>query len=205
MHQTNGSTIAHLKSGKFGVTSVGLERLVKEFSYGCYVCNKDRLVTFTQMLGKLSVKKKIDTKPFTDLSIDPLGHVYVKAHKKARIQVKMYPLIAMCRQMGACQVLMMEESKAVDVTLALLRVENRFGIKIERWRVDAGKNLIEGNLNPCIDGKWSEKHNEGQRLFDAMTMVKHAVNSQFRNYLERATCIIKKWMRQASSVRNSKA
>ena len=36
MHRTNGSTIAHLRSGKFGITSVGLERLIREFSYGCY-------------------------------------------------------------------------------------------------------------------------------------------------------------------------
>ena len=60
--------------------------------------------------------------------------------------------------------------------------------------VDAGTNLLGQNINPEVKG--SEK----KRLFEIMTTVAHPVNSQFRNYCERNTSIIKKWMRQATMI-----
>ena len=35
MHRTNGSTVAYLSSGKFGVTTKGIERYIQDFSFGC--------------------------------------------------------------------------------------------------------------------------------------------------------------------------
>ena len=61
---------------------------------------------------------------------------------------------------------------------------------------DSGNNLLEQNINPEIKKElWEEKVKEKKRLFAAMTTVAHPVNSQFRNYCERNTSIIKKWMR----------
>ena len=60
--------------------------------------------------------------------------------------------------------------------------------------VDAVTNLLILNINPELQG--SDK----KRLFGIMTTVAHPVNSQFRNYCERNTSIIKKWMRQATMI-----
>ena len=56
-------------------------------------------------------------------------------------------------------------------------------------------------MNRETKGKlWEEKGKERKRLFDCMTTVAHPANSQFRNYCERNTIIIKKWMRQGTLV-----
>ena len=44
-----------------------------------------------------------------------------------------------------------------------------------------------------------EKGSDRDRLF-IMTTVTHPGNSQFRNYCERNTVIVKKWMRQATMI-----
>ena len=54
-------------------------------------------------------------------------------------------------------------------------------------------------MNRETKGKlWEEKGKERKRLFDCMTTVAHPANSQFRNYCERNTRIVKRWMRQAT-------
>ena len=88
----------------------------------------------------------------------------------------------------------MEGMETSDVILALLRLENRFGITLEKVTVDAGTNLLGQNINPELQGS------DRKRLFGIMTTIAHPVNSQFRNYCERNTAIIKKWIRQATMI-----
>ena len=52
---------------------------------------------------------------------------------------------------GAVIILIMEESKTKDIILALLRLENRWG-QIHLITKDAGTNVLEGNLNPIVEG-----------------------------------------------------
>ena len=66
-----------------------------------------------------------------------------------------------CRITCASQVCLIEGSETSDVILALLRLENRFGTTIRMVTVDAGKNLLEQNLNPETKGElWEEKGKE---------------------------------------------
>ena len=88
----------------------------------------------------------------------------------------------------------MEGMDTSDVILALLRLENRFGITLEKITVDAGTNLLGQNINPELKGS------DRNRLFGIMTTIAHPVNSQFRNYCERNTAIVKKWIRQATMI-----
>ena len=99
-----------------------------------------------------------------------------------------------CRSTGATQIYLMEGSETSDIILSLLRLENCFGTTLKMITVDAGTNLLGQNINPEVQGKKKKK------LFDIMTTVAHPVNSQFRNYCERNTSIIKKWMIQATMV-----
>ena len=67
--------------------------------------------------------------------------------------------------------------------------------------VDAGTNLLEQNLNPVIKEElWEKKGKEKKRLFECMTTVAHLAKSQSRNYCERNTSIVKRWMRQANLI-----
>ena len=88
----------------------------------------------------------------------------------------------------------MEGMETSYVILALLRLENCFGITLEKVTVDAGTNLLGQNINPELQGS------DRKRLFGIMTTIAHPVNSQFRNYCERNTAIIKKWIRQATMI-----
>ena len=55
-------------------------------------------------------------------------------------------------------------------------------------------SCVAALFNPDIQGTVKK------RLFDIMTTVANPVNSQFPNYCERNTYIIKKWMRQATMI-----
>ena len=106
-----------------------------------------------------------------------------------------------CRSTGASQVYLMEGSETSDVILAFLRLENRYGTTIRMVTMDAGTNLLEQNLNPVVKEElWEEKGKEKKRLIECMTTVAHPTNNQFRNYCERNTSIIKRWMRQANLI-----
>ena len=143
----------------------------------------------------------IQAKPFSLVSIDPLGSISCHPTKGSRNTVKLYHLMIVCRSTGATQVYLMEGSETSDIILALLRLENCFGTTLKMIIVDASTNLLEQNVNPEIKRElWEEKGKEKKRLFASMTTVAHPVNSQFRNYCERNTSIIKKWMRQATMI-----
>ena len=45
MHRTTSGTMGRLQSGKFGITTTGIEQQIMDFSYGCYGCNVERGVT----------------------------------------------------------------------------------------------------------------------------------------------------------------
>ena len=45
MHKTTSGTMGRLQSGKFGITTTGIEQQIRDFSYGCYGCNVERGVT----------------------------------------------------------------------------------------------------------------------------------------------------------------
>jgi len=64
--------------------------------------------------------------------------------------VKCYPLIAKCLNLGAIQMMLMENMATRQVVLALLRLEARYG-EIKLIARNSGTNLLEGNLNPQVD------------------------------------------------------
>ena len=75
MHRITSGTIGRLQSGKFGIATTGIEQRIRDFSYGCYGCNVERGVTYKPPLGNVSVKMDIQARPFSLVSIDPLGSI----------------------------------------------------------------------------------------------------------------------------------
>ena len=67
-------------------------------------------------------------------------------------------MIISCPNTGAIQMFAMEGCATENVILVLLRLENRFGIKIKSCTADAGKSLSGGNLRPDL------RNSEGKRL-----------------------------------------
>ena len=55
----------------------------------------------------------------------------------------------------------MEGSETSDITLALLRLENRFETTLKMITVDSGNNLLDQNLNPEVQKElWEKKGKE---------------------------------------------
>ena len=76
------------------------------------------------------------------MSIDPLGHLEVKAFLKSRKVVKAWPLLARCLDTGAVLCLLMESMETKSVVNSLLRLQLRVG-RIEKICMDQRTNMIE--------------------------------------------------------------
>ena len=80
--------------------------------------------------------------------------------------------------------------------MSLLRLETRYG-NIQAISRDSGTNLLEANLNP--------KTEDEDRLFNLIKDYTAPVDAQFRNYSERSTGLIKKYLRQACGVEKNQS
>jgi hypothetical protein len=96
-----------------------------------------------------------------------------------------------CINSAAVQLILMESMETKQVVLSLLRLETRYG-DIQAISRDSGTNLLEGNLNP--------KTEDENRLFNIIKDYTAPVDAQFRNYSERSTGLIKKYLKQACGV-----
>ena len=129
--------------------------------------------------------------PFREISIDPLGAIVVKPFPGSRKTVKTFPLLIKCINSAAVQVILMETMETKAVIMSLLRLETRYG-EIQGISRDSGSNLLEENLNP--------KTEDGQRLFNIVRDYTAPVDGQFRNYPERSTSLLKKYLRQSCGI-----
>ena len=56
MHRTTSGTMGRLQSGKFGITTTGIEQQIRDYTYGRFGCNVERGVCYRPSLGNVSVK-----------------------------------------------------------------------------------------------------------------------------------------------------
>jgi hypothetical protein len=160
-------------------------------TFTCSTCNSYRNWSYEADLGKKYTRLTNQMGPFREISIDPLGPVVVKAFPGSRKHVKCYPLMIKCINSAAVQLILMESMETKQVVLSLLRLETRYG-DIQAISRDSGTNLLEGNLNP--------KTEDENRLFNIIKDYTAPVDAQFRNYSERSTGLIKKYLKQACGI-----
>ena len=84
-------------------------------------------------------------------------------------------------------------------TKCITKIQARFSIKISKVFSNAGTNLLKGNLE--IEKSTLEK----QRIHDLLTVKNNLVNSQFRNYSESYTKMVKRYISQAFDRKRSAA
>ena len=82
------------------------------------------------------VKLNTFNHPFESTSLDPLGHMEVKAFNNSRKVVKLYPLLIRCINTGAVNCLLMESMQSKSVIGALIRLQLRMG-RIKKVAMDA--------------------------------------------------------------------
>ena len=75
LHRTTSGTMGRLMSGKFGITTTGIEQQIRDYTYGCFGFYVERGVGYRPSLGTVSVKMNPNARPFAYVSIDPLGFV----------------------------------------------------------------------------------------------------------------------------------
>ena len=97
---------------------------------------------YEQELGKIYVKLDEFDHPFQNISVDPLGHMEVKAFSKSRKIMKVWLLLIRCVDTGTVLYLIMESMESKSVVNAHLRLQLKMG-RIDRVSVDGGTNLIE--------------------------------------------------------------
>ena len=108
----------------------------------CVRCCEQAEYSYDQALGNIYVKLNTFQHPFENISLDPLGHIEVKAFNSARKVVKLYPLLIRCIDTGRVNCLMMESMLSKNVIGALVRLQFRMG-RIKKVAIDAGTNLVE--------------------------------------------------------------
>ena len=105
--------------------------------------------------------------------------------------MKNFPLLIKCLNSSVIEVMLMETMDTKQVILCLLRLENRYG-KIIAISRDSGTNMLAENMNP--------KTEDETRLFESIKEYTAPVDSQFRNYSERSTGLLKKFMKQMCGI-----
>ena len=60
-------------------------------------------------------------------------------------------ILIKCLQTGAISVDILYNETTDSIVTSLLQLEETYGTRITKCVVDAGKNLLEHNLNPVID------------------------------------------------------
>jgi hypothetical protein len=160
-------------------------------TFTCAVCNAYRNWSYEAPLGSKYTRLKNQAGPFKEISIDPLGAIITKPFPGSIKTVKTFPLLIKCINSAAVQVILMESMETKAILMALLRLETRYG-EIQGISRDSGTNMLEENLNP--------KTEDAQRLFNLVRDYTAPIDGQFRNYSERSTSLLKKYMRQSCGV-----
>ena len=77
-------------------------RLAKRASRSCVECKSRWAKTVEQRMGDLPEERlDVGGKPFTFISLDLMGPVFVKAMVNKRTQMKVYPMVLVCQATGA--------------------------------------------------------------------------------------------------------
>ena len=181
IHLPVRASIRNLSKGKFGILFPEARNCLHQIASTCVRCCEQAEYSYDQTLGNIYVKLNTFHHPFENISLDPLGHIEVKAFNNARKVVKLWPLLVRCIDTGGVNCLMMESMQSKSVIGALVRLQFRMG-RIKKVAMDAGTNLVELK-------RMSEESNG---LLQVEEAVVHPVSSQFRNYCERGVQMVKK-------------
>ena len=140
-------------------------------------------------MRKMLVRVNPSMKPWTHVSIDPLGLVRVK--KGAGGNTKIYPLIICDVNGGITTFEIINSLEAKEVYLALLRVEFRYATKIRQIFSDGGKQLAFKLL-----GKQTDFYQ--QKLAALWGVYNNPPYSQYCNYAERQVQSVKRIIKQCA-------
>ena len=190
VHRTINGALAQIERGPYGVLIPGAKKSLENLSLHCKGCNMQRDIYYTTELGRAYTQlggKKV----FANISMDPLGPLSIQPWVGARKPTKKYPVVVKCLDYGAIWITMAESLETSQMTLCLLRLEQRFGA-IDTITRDGGSDLLAGNLNPKLLGK------EQGRLLGNVKDIQHLPDAQHRNYVERSINIIKRFLREVT-------
>ena len=132
--------------------------------------------------------------PSQRVSIEPLGHIEVRAFQKSRKVVKAWPLLTRCFDTGAVMCLLVDFMETKSVANALLRVQLRVG-RIDKVCMDKGTNMFA--IKRIVGAS--------DCLLQLKEAKDHPVDTQFRYYCERSVQVLKKIIRMmCRTLRNQK-
>ena len=191
VHRTLESARTALSSGSYRVWVRGATGYLQTLTFTCVTCNSWRNWTYSPPLGDKYVRLNNQIGPFREISMDPLGHIVIKPYPGARKTVKAFPLMIKCLHSAATGIILMESMETKQIIYSLLKLEAKYG-ELKGISRDAGTNMLTENLNP--------KTEDDQRLFNLVGDYAAPTDAQFRNYSERSTGLIKKYLRQAAGV-----
>ena len=199
IHHSSSSTEANLKSGSIGVYWKGMRKDISDYIWSCATCMNYKELFYTPTHGSCKTKINAFAKLFSEISIDPLGGITCKFFASSRSIKIMFPLLCVDLQHGLCHLELMGGNKTGDILNALTKIQARFSVKIRKVYSDAGTNLLKDNLE--IEKSTLEK----QRIHDLLTVKNNLVDSQFRNYSESYTKMVKRYIAQAFDRKRSAA
>ena len=186
-HNLEKTTGANILRGQFGVTWSSQHRDVKSFVKSCGICLKFRKEKCRPPLGKSLFRVNVLSRPFSHVSIDPIGGIRVRG---SGLQTqKLYPLVAVCLNTGGVHVELMAGLEAKDLYLSVLRLQYRYNTQVTQIFSDRGSQ-ISGK----ILGKTRNYYQKSlKRLWGVHNNLGY---SQFRNLAKRKISTLKRLIRQ---------
>ena len=170
--------------------------MIRKFMSSCVQCMKYNEQKFKMELQPVYTNVCKDVHPFQQVSVDMLGKMDILPWPEARKTIEVYPLLVKCIATSAVVMTIMETAKTISVILGLLQVEVKLGIKFESISIDAGSNFLVSNLDPVLTGSALAMGNEGQRLFNLLGSHTSQRDSQWTNYSESSTSLVKASIRK---------
>ena len=182
--------MANVTSGDLGIVWRDYKTDVKTYTRSCGICRRFSEEECRPPLGNTLFRTIQCVQPFSHISIDPLGPLQVVTI--GSWTKKVYPLVMVCLNSGACHMELLEGMEARDVYLALSRLETRFNIHIIQIYSDIGTQLAAAILG-------EKKSFYQERLGRLWAITNNTLYSQFRNVAERKISMLKKIMKQILS------
>ena len=187
-------TISRINSGSLAMMIPGIKSIINSYVKGCKICQKQNAKRFNPIMGPRATKIDFQQFPFSILSLDPLGEIWIQPFDKSRTRVKLYPLVFLDINLGYIHVELVEGLTSKDILLALLTLESQYHTKVSTIVTDAGTSLAEDaiskevtNFNKELEGVITEKN---------LLVRNNAAGAQWRNPVENSIRLLKRYIRQ---------
>ena len=119
-------TISRINSGSLTMMIPGVKSIINFYVRACKICQNQKAKRSNPISDPRGAKIYCQQFPFSLLSLDPLGEIWIQPIDKSRTRVKLCPLVFLEINLGFIHVELVEGLTSKDILVALLTLESLF-------------------------------------------------------------------------------